>query len=74
MLYLVVFIGVSIWFLFVVDIDYILNGNDEELDNRIGSDFVRFMMISQYVKVQLLMFVFFGYGIDDVYVDVELGC
>lgn len=67
------FIGASTWLPFAADIDHALNGNDEESDNRIGSDFVRSMMISQHAKAQPPMPVFLGHGTDDAYVDVELG-
>lgn len=66
------FVGASTWLPLAADIEHALSGNDEESENRIGRDFVR-SMIGQHPKAQPPMPMFLGHGIDDAYVDVELG-
>ncbi|KAL6923042.1 hypothetical protein ACHAPO_006525 [Fusarium lateritium] len=66
------FIGASTWLPFAADIEHAMDGNGKESENKTGSDFVR-SMIGQNAKAQSPMPVFLGHGIDDAYVDVELG-
>ncbi|KAK0385615.1 hypothetical protein NLU13_6792 [Sarocladium strictum] len=66
------FVGASTWLPFASDIEAVLDPEQDDPKDSLGTEFVK-AMIGPIDQTQKPILTFLGHGIDDAYVDVELG-